>query len=297
MPQQSQESEPNAIQEWGDRIDWPRRVKAVCKPCWELNYCPYGPLVEDFPLPDDRTTRSCRIFGHDCPVFHVAEPLTETKELRNISRSIPRPIQFRVLLRENGVCRLCHQPIPVEDIHFDHIIPWSKGGPTEESNIQLLCKDCNLKKRNEYEDEYLVTGTIDHVVEPVGCEILNFLFLIAEFRHFFYDQHGRSPNAVEIATELNDGKKTKFEEKAAEILLDMENIFRVGPLDDLDIPVHSALRLRWGYQDGVIRKLRATAKEGGIQSEDLLVAEIRLIERLGWTIKDNLTEQKRWLRT
>lgn len=22
----------------------------VCKPCWELKYCPYGPLVEQFPL-------------------------------------------------------------------------------------------------------------------------------------------------------------------------------------------------------------------------------------------------------
>jgi hypothetical protein len=26
------------------------RTKNVCKPCWELKYCPYGPLVEDFPL-------------------------------------------------------------------------------------------------------------------------------------------------------------------------------------------------------------------------------------------------------
>jgi hypothetical protein len=25
----------------------------VCKPCWELRYCPYGPLVEYFPLPSD----------------------------------------------------------------------------------------------------------------------------------------------------------------------------------------------------------------------------------------------------
>jgi hypothetical protein len=24
---------------------------SVCKPCWELRYCPYGPLVEYFPLP------------------------------------------------------------------------------------------------------------------------------------------------------------------------------------------------------------------------------------------------------
>ena len=25
--------------------------RVVCKPCWELKYCPYGPLVEQFPLP------------------------------------------------------------------------------------------------------------------------------------------------------------------------------------------------------------------------------------------------------
>lgn len=30
--------------------DWKARVSEVCKPCWELKYCPYGPLVEDFPL-------------------------------------------------------------------------------------------------------------------------------------------------------------------------------------------------------------------------------------------------------
>ncbi len=36
-----------------DRVikrEWDKRVKGVCKPCWELKYCPYGPLVEQFPL-------------------------------------------------------------------------------------------------------------------------------------------------------------------------------------------------------------------------------------------------------
>jgi hypothetical protein len=28
----------------------PRLLTDVCKPCWELKYCPYGPLVEQFPL-------------------------------------------------------------------------------------------------------------------------------------------------------------------------------------------------------------------------------------------------------
>ena len=30
----------------------PRLEHNVCKPCWELKYCPYGPLVEFFPLVD-----------------------------------------------------------------------------------------------------------------------------------------------------------------------------------------------------------------------------------------------------
>lgn len=30
--------------------DWKERTSRVCKPCWELKYCPYGPLVEELPL-------------------------------------------------------------------------------------------------------------------------------------------------------------------------------------------------------------------------------------------------------
>ena len=30
--------------------DWKRRSAQVCKPCWELKYCPYGPLVEQAPV-------------------------------------------------------------------------------------------------------------------------------------------------------------------------------------------------------------------------------------------------------
>ncbi|HEX3994667.1 MAG TPA: hypothetical protein VHX39_26125, partial [Acetobacteraceae bacterium] len=35
--------------------DWRDRTGRVCKPCWELKYCPYGPLVEQSPiLPPER---------------------------------------------------------------------------------------------------------------------------------------------------------------------------------------------------------------------------------------------------
>ena len=134
------------IQVWGEKINWRQRVKAVCKPCWELKYCPYGPLVELFPAKEMQDDKSCRIFGHDCPVFYTAEPLTETKELRNISRSIPRTVQFRVLKRDNQICSNCGKSVLDKDVEFDHIIPVIAGGSSTERNVQLLCESCNRSK-------------------------------------------------------------------------------------------------------------------------------------------------------
>ena len=45
------------------------------KPCAKLGFCPYGQLVESFPLVHGEF--SCRVFGHDCPVYYCAEPLSE----------------------------------------------------------------------------------------------------------------------------------------------------------------------------------------------------------------------------
>jgi len=45
----------------------PRLKHIVCKPCWELKYCPYGPLVEFFPLPsDDRPLSDVRKCYESC---------------------------------------------------------------------------------------------------------------------------------------------------------------------------------------------------------------------------------------
>lgn len=46
-----------------------------------LQYCPYGPLVEQMPLPEEPNERCCCVFGHECPVFHVAEPFIDEGEV------------------------------------------------------------------------------------------------------------------------------------------------------------------------------------------------------------------------
>lgn len=43
------------------------------------------------------------------------------------------------------VCEECGSPLG-EDWHADHVIPWSRGGPTTTDNGRALCPACNLRK-------------------------------------------------------------------------------------------------------------------------------------------------------
>lgn len=51
----------------------------IDKPCRKLGYCPYGALIEEFPLKKRRTKKSCKIFGHECAVFYIAEGFVDKK--------------------------------------------------------------------------------------------------------------------------------------------------------------------------------------------------------------------------
>jgi 5-methylcytosine-specific restriction endonuclease McrA len=60
-----------------------------------------------------------------------------------MSRHIPIDLRAAVLLRDNGRCVRCGAE---ERLHIDHIVPFSKGGPTTLANLQTLCQTCNLSK-------------------------------------------------------------------------------------------------------------------------------------------------------
>lgn len=51
--------------------------KDIDKPCHKLGHCPYGQLVEAFPLPDTTDDFKCKVFGHHCPVFYHYEDFAE----------------------------------------------------------------------------------------------------------------------------------------------------------------------------------------------------------------------------
>ena len=282
--------------EWFDKVDAKRRVKSICKPCWEVKYCPYGSLIEHFPSPEDENDpRCCRIFGHICAVYFVAEPFTETKELRNISRTISRPTQFRVLKRENQVCRKCGLPVSDDDIHFDHIIPWSKGGSSDEYNIQLLCSSCNLKKSANYEKEHLVNNFFDNVKDPVDHEILDYLNLLVEFAHDFFAEEHRYPEADDIAYVMNEGKKGPPEEQGASVISDFVEFFSGKRPAELNVKQFRALRERWGFKDGKRCTLKSISEKYEFIPDQFLDAEISLINRLGWVVTLNKQSKEKWI--
>ena len=50
--------------------------------------------------------------------------------------------------RQKGICPMCEEHYELNEMHADHILPWSKGGKTTSNNCQMLCRDDNLKKGN-----------------------------------------------------------------------------------------------------------------------------------------------------
>lgn len=57
--------------------------------------------------------------------------------------AISKPVRQEVWRRDQGRCVQCGSQ---ERLHFDHIIPVTRGGSGTARNVQLLCERCNLTK-------------------------------------------------------------------------------------------------------------------------------------------------------
>lgn len=91
-------------------------------------------------------------------VFRFILKLTNIKNLENKksikitishNRLIPSEVKKIVFKRDKGQCVLCSSK---ENLHFDHELPFSKGGTSlTAKNVRLLCMKHNLQKSGKIE--------------------------------------------------------------------------------------------------------------------------------------------------
>jgi len=71
-------------------------------------------------------------------------PTNPSRQRTEIRRLIPTEVKIEVWRRDNGRCVQCGA---TDELHFDHVLPYSKGGtPLTAANVQLLCARHNLSK-------------------------------------------------------------------------------------------------------------------------------------------------------
>jgi hypothetical protein len=61
------------------------------------------------------------------------------------SRYVPDALRAEIFHEANNICQGCFKEAAQE---IDHIVPISKGGTGEKSNLQALCRHCNRSKNN-----------------------------------------------------------------------------------------------------------------------------------------------------
>lgn len=61
--------------------------------------------------------------------------------------------RHNLYIRDRGKCQYCGSSFEHKELTYDHVIPRSKGGQTEWTNVVSCCTACNLKKGGRTPEE------------------------------------------------------------------------------------------------------------------------------------------------
>jgi hypothetical protein len=94
-------------------------------------------------MESDGTRRVC-VFELELVEGQIEVPEEAAEVSTSPGRLIPTEVKVAVLKRDKRRCVQCGS---TQNLHFDHILPFSQGGSsTNVDNIQLLCQRHNLEK-------------------------------------------------------------------------------------------------------------------------------------------------------
>jgi 5-methylcytosine-specific restriction endonuclease McrA len=88
-------------------------------------------------------------YGREIHSVSFAIKLPSVVRLLRMVNRPNSPIKFsrqNIYARDKYRCQYCGAKFPSEELNYDHIIPKSRGGKTEWTNIVTCCVQCNRKK-------------------------------------------------------------------------------------------------------------------------------------------------------
>lgn len=95
---------------------------------------------------DNRDVFKYKLIVTDITIDQKEKRKEELKDLDH-NRMIPTSVKLAVWKRDKGRCVKCGS---TDNLHFDHILPFAKGGTSlKVENIQLLCARHNLEKSDK----------------------------------------------------------------------------------------------------------------------------------------------------
>ena len=100
------------------------------------------------------------LFKAECNSIHfeIAQLISHTTEKAKLQpqpikrKPIKPSLRFEILKRDGYRCQMCG--VTAKDgatLEIDHITPVSKGGSNDADNLQVLCRDCNAGKSDQWQ--------------------------------------------------------------------------------------------------------------------------------------------------
>lgn len=111
-------------------VSWQRAMTLLCEGKVEV--------VEEY---QDSVVRTVTLQFQTPAVIRFFDKLRTNKRAIKFSRQ-------NVYARDKGRCQYCGNNVRRDIATYDHVVPRSKGGHTNWTNIVIACQDCNQKKRD-----------------------------------------------------------------------------------------------------------------------------------------------------
>lgn len=112
--------------------------------------------------------------------------------------------------RDRGICQLCKQPLNIEEMNLDHIIPVSLGGVTLWENLQATYAKCNISKGNNGASREKTKRTMAYRRETLHA---SWASKVDTPKAIIAKRYWSSPAGIEKRKMIREKIKTRMQEK------------------------------------------------------------------------------------